>query len=407
MQMIGIHTIEDCLEVLVGLQKHDLTFNVDTSDRSILESVARQVFRSTALTDRQYALVKEKLLKYKFQFESQDIIGFDRAVEKLRNPLREIDRSKYITIVDHPDDIVYPSDDRGKFIKIRFPFKKSDIALIGQISNTKDYHHKNGSHEHFFVFNETNTYNLLSRFSDRNYKIDNELVDIYQKIVDIRENEKHYVPGIYQNTLKNVHPNALANAVNEIGAFDQSSTLLYVDRRYRYGIERVDAVEPRSVIESVAYRNNLDYQSKPSEHSLSDILLALWNLQRFPMLVILDRAHAEDQLHEMATFYRDILPAESQSVLFRQEGDSGFNSLVKDRKLNNWVDTNTKIVYISSDKLPKLLINSEWQPCATFSYTSKLDRTVDAYIYNRCDLVVYREDMISPMRRYSQYYGHM
>lgn len=407
MQKIGIHTIEDCLEILTGLQKHNLTFSVDVSDRSIIESVARQVFRKTAMTDRQYTLMKEKLLKYKSQFESQDIIGFDRALEKLRNPLREIDRSKYITVVDHPENIPYPADERCKYIKIRFPFKKSDIALIDQINNTKDYYHSKGTHEHYFVLNEINVYNLLSRFVDKNYKIDSELVDIYQKIVDIRCREQDYVPGIYQGELKNLHPNAQTIAEKEIGEFDQSTALLYIDRRHRYGIEKIEVVDPRSVAESIAYRNDVSYQSKPSEQSLSDILLALWNLQRFPILVILDRQYAEHQLHDLANFYRDILPTESQSVLFRQEGDSSFNTLVKDRKLNNWVDNNTKIVYISSDKLPKLLINSEWQPCAAFSYTSKLDRTVDAYVYNRCDLIVYREDMLSPMRRYSQYYGHV
>lgn len=407
MQKIGIHTIEDCLEILTGLQKHNLTFVIDSSDRSIVESVARQVFRQTALTDRQYALVKEKLLKYKSQFEDQDIIGFDRALEKLRNPLREIDRSKYITIVDHPENVPYPSDERGKFIKIRFPFKKSDIALIDQINNVKDYYHNKGSHEHYFLLNETNVYNLLSRFVDKNYKIDSELVDIYQKIIDIRKCEPDYLPGIYQGNLRNLHPNALAVAEKEIGAFDSSTALLYTDRRYRYGIERIDKIEPRSLTESIAYRDDVSYQSKPTEQSLSDILLALWNLERFPLLVILDRQHAEHQLHEMINFYRDILPTETQSVLFRQEGDSSFNTLVKDRKLNNWVDSSTKIVYISSDKLPKLLINGEWQPCATFSYTSNLDRALDSYVYNRCDLIVYREDMLSPMRRYSNYYGHL
>jgi hypothetical protein len=48
---------------------------------------------------------------------------FDRALEKLRNPLREIDRSKYITVVDQPENIPYPADERCKYIKIRFPFK--------------------------------------------------------------------------------------------------------------------------------------------------------------------------------------------------------------------------------------------------------------------------------------------
>lgn len=407
MQKIGVHTIEDCLEILVGLQKHDLTFEIDSSDRAIIESVARQVFRKTAMTDRQYALMKEKLSKYKSQFESQDVVGFDRALDKLRNSLREIDRSKYITIVNYPDNILIPSDERGKFIKIRFPFKKSDIALIDQINNVKDYYHNKGSHEHYFVLNEINTYNLLSRFVDKNYKIDTELLELYQKIIDIRSQEQDYLPGIYQGELKNIHPRAQEIATKEVGVFNSSSALLYVDRKHRYGIERIDVKEPRTVQESIAYRTDISYQSKPTEQLLSDVLLAMWNLKRFPMLVVLEKQYAEDQLYEIINFYRDILPTESQSVLFRQEGNSSFNTLVKDRKLNNWVDASTKIVYISSDKLPKLLIDGEWQPCATFSYTSKLDRALDSYVYNRCDLVVYREEMISPMRRYSHYYGHL
>lgn len=404
MQKIGVHSIEDCLEVLTSLQKHNLTFTIETSDRGLIDSVARQVFRGTALTDRQYALMQEKLVKYKTQFEDQGIIDFDRALGKLRKPLREIDRSKYITVVDHPEDIVYPADHRGQFIKIRFPFKKSDIALIDQINNTKDYYHKKGTHEHYFVYNEKNTYNLLSRFKDKNYKIDQELLKLYNKIESIRAHEEDYVPGIYNGELKNIHPRANLVAESEIGKFDRSTELLYVDRRFRYGIERISNFEPTMLIEKIAYRSEITYQSKPSEERLDNLLLALRNLKRFPMLVVLERSHAEDQLHELVNFYRDILSSEQQSVLFRQEGDTGFNQMIKDRGLNNWVDSNTKIVYISSDKLPKLLISGEWQPCVTFSYTSKLDRTLDAYVYNRCDLVVYREDMISPMRRYSQYY---
>lgn len=405
MQKIGVHSIEDCLEVLTGLQKHNLTFTIETSDRGLIDSIARQVFRGTALTDRQYNLMQEKLNKYKTQFEDQDVIGFDRALGKLRKPLREIDRSKYIAVVDHPEDIVYPADQRGQFIKIRFPFKKSDIVLIDQINNTKDYHHKKGSHEHYFVYNEQNVYKVLSRFKDKNYKIDQELLDLYAKIEEIQAHEKDYVPGIYNGELKNIHPRARDIAESEIGEFNRDTELMYVDRRYRYGLENINHIEPRSLIEKIAYRSDVTYQSKPSEEPLSDVLLSLWNLKRFPMLVILERSHAEDQLHELVNFYRDILPSEQQSVLFRQDGDTGFNQLIKDRSLNNWVDSNTKIVYISSDKLPKLLISGEWQPCVTFSYTSKMDRILDSYVYNRCDLVVYREDMISPMRRYSHYYG--
>ena len=136
------------------------------------------------------------------------------------------------------------------------------------------------------------------------------------------------------------------------------------------------------------------------------MLNALWELGRFPLLVVLDPIHAEEQLYTFANHYRDILDSNEQSVLFRaEEKDSGFNQLIKDRKLNNWVDSTTKVVYISKSKLPKILVNNEWKPTAAFSFTSTMDRFVDSYVSFNCDLIVYREEHMSPMRRHSKYYG--
>ena len=42
------------------------------------------------------------------------------------------------------------------------------------------------------------------------------------------------------------------------------------------------------------------------------------------------------------------------NVLFRLDGENNeFNQYVKDKKINNKVANNTKIVYISTNKLPK------------------------------------------------------
>jgi hypothetical protein len=136
------------------------------------------------------------------------------------------------------------------------------------------------------------------------------------------------------------------------------------------------------------------------------VLTALWELDRFPLLVIIDTDEAEEQLYECANYYRDILNPQEQSVLFRLEDkNSGFNQLIKDRKLNNWVDKSTKVVYISKNKLPKLLVKNDWKPTAVLSYNSKVDRHIDFYNNFNCDLIIYREESLSPFRRYSKYYG--
>ena len=107
-----LHTIEDCLETIAGLSR-DSSIEIDKSDKTIMYSIARQVYKGSALTDKQYALMKIKLATYKNQFLENKFDNFDIALESLRLPLRKIDRRKYIKIV---------KIENVEWIKIRFPF---------------------------------------------------------------------------------------------------------------------------------------------------------------------------------------------------------------------------------------------------------------------------------------------
>ena len=100
------NTCEDCLSLLTGVtiptpgqlmplrsyQKKSIetTYIMLSSDVTILNSIARQLQKSIALTDRQYELVKEKLISYKDQFAKNNI-NVVEACENLKFPLRVID----------------------------------------------------------------------------------------------------------------------------------------------------------------------------------------------------------------------------------------------------------------------------------------------------------------------------
>jgi len=391
-----ILNLEDCLEHLTGLRESPVTFTIEQTDFTIMNSIARQCFKGMALTDRQFALMQEKLLLYREQFTNLDW-DFDYAVEQLRLPLRSIDRSKYIKLQD------------GNIV-VRFPFNKTDICYIHEFANNAEgYHHQKGTHRHEFAYNERNILNLLDRFTKKEFVIDEELLEIYDKVKVMNNNPQEHLSGIGDDyNLININPTLALTIQKEVGeASAESFTKLY-DRRFRYGFNHVANLGKANneLVHDIASRKETTYHSVPSIESTQDMLSALWELDRFPLLVILDPAHAEQQLYTFANHYRDILNPEEQSVLFRlEEKDSGFNQLVKDRKLNNWVDSTTKVVYISKSKLPKLLVKNIWKPSATFSFTSSMDRFVDSYVSFNCDLIVYREEHISPMRRHSKYYG--
>ena len=58
-----------------------------------------------------------------------------------------------------------------------------------------------------------------------------------------------------------------------------------------------------------------------------------------------------------------------------------FNDYIKDNRLNNSLAKSTKIVYITSKKIPKPLLTSEWEPEAVLIGDSTRSYTkVDKYI---------------------------
>jgi hypothetical protein len=388
-----VRNIEDCLEYLAGMRESSASFSFDKTDYTIMNSVARQVFKGTALTDRQFALMKEKLVNYKQQFIEAGADSFDEAITQTRQPIREIDRSKYIKL-------------EGDTIVVRFPFKKTDIMLLQEIIPTDGYSHTKSSHQHIFDYTETNVLNILDQFGKKDFVIDEELIEIYNKIKSIKDSPQEYLSGVFNQQLININPVLLSVIQTELGNLSNETFIQFIDRRFRYGFDYIEKSNGTTLAQKIAQRDQVHYLSKPSQESTSKILSALWELKRFPMLVILSPEHAERQLHEFANHYRDILNSEQQSVLFRlEEADAGFNQLVKDRKLNNWVDKRTKVVYINKSKLPKLLINNEWKPSIAFSYDSYIDKNLDSYVKFNCDLIVYREEAISAFKRYSRYHG--
>ena len=342
--MNSIATIEDLLEVSAGLTLHP-KIKINGEDMTIMHSVARQVFKGTALTDRQCALMKEKLHKYKDQFENLDC-DFEYAIEQLRQPLREIDRSKYIKIVDFPKDSVVDSNNKTKWIEIRFPFSKSNIITIQKLiadlahSDSAEYIHNKGSHIHYFSLTELSAYHIVSEFENKNFEIDQTICNIHNEVSNIINNKEDYIPGLYNNVLKNVSPAALEILNEELGELELVPKIQIIDRHRRYGILNIEpAPTATDLTTQIAFRSHIDFLCQPSKYDSRLLLESLYNLNRFPLLIVLDDKQPEQTLYQCFNFFRHVLPTEEQSVLFRLSNSNtlgtSFNEYVKDNKLNN------------------------------------------------------------------------
>ena len=388
-----LHTIEDCLEVIAGLSCNT-SIEIEKSDKTIMYSIARQVYKGSALTDKQFALMKTKLAAYKSQFLENKFSNFDAAVEVLRLPLREIDRRKYIKIVKIEDN---------EWIKVRFPFSKKDIMKINSIPKFS-YQHDKGSHEHYFKLTEKSIDNICSQFINTQFEIDKALLDWYEEIRVIKSNPSKYVPGLWNNTLSNFPKKANMYTSN-------LSRLQLLDRKRQLGIEYITCDKDSTMENLIAQRSHPEICLDPNEYYLDEIIAGLKKLERFPLLVIIS---PDNSLHELRnfveTFEQHNFNTQKQTVLFRTRSTDEYNAnnYIKDKKLNNWLDNSTEVVYISKDKLPKLLFKNNWHPQAAISMSSvRNNQKVQNYIDSFCDLIIYNDDSPSIFKNKWRLNGYM
>lgn len=390
-------TIEECLKILVS------KIGVNTSDKTILESIDKQVSKGTAFTDRQYELVKSKLLLFSNEFKNLDI-DIQSEVENglLEQPLREIDRSKYIKIATHSEMIgnkaVYESyKDNWKWIEVRFPFSKKVIQTINSIDiNHKSKFHEKGSHQHFFKLTEINVYKVIDALKNSNFEISQELLELYEEVVNIQNSRGLFVPSYKNKELKNVKQSCIDLITAQLGSIDE---LKILDRKRLYGLTEVECKVPETLAGKIAKRDQISFLAKPSMYSLDDVAEACLILDRFPILVLIDEGKELEQLSKVYNAFKNLVPCHKQSVLFRVENkDSDHvnaNSYVHKHKLNNWVDSNTEIVYIKKNKLSKILFNADWQPLCTLSLSGDRPRKQVELFTGNTDLTIFYDEEFS------------
>jgi len=371
--------IEDYLEYLCNNQLDSLQ-----SCNAIYFSIYKQITRGVGITDRQYALVLKKIQEYT---DVDDL--------PTRTPLRSIDRSKYITIVDNIEDTVYESyKDNWKWIKVRFPFSKKDIAKVDSIGiSHNEYYHKKGSHEHYYKFTSKNVYKIINVLKNRNFKIEDTLFEYYEKINDV-VNVKF---DVYENCI----PDTVKKELSEL------SNLQHADRGLRYGYN-TPPTDSDTITNIIAYRQDIEVCLDPKKYKVQDIIETVNLLDRFPLLVLIDEDTSYIQLKQIHSEVSKIIDNKHQSVLFRIDSkdanNAPVNDYIKDNHLNNWVDNETKVVYIKKSKLPKVLLQSNFKPMCTLSKTStRCNKNVKTYMETFCDCILYHDVSLSLFGRTNVY----
>ena len=409
-------TIEDCLELVAGisnLKYHDnpalsklQNFKLHEDNHKIMFSIAKQVMKGTALTQRQYDLVKKLLVEYyKPQFEAHEI-DLEECLDKLRTPLRKINDEHWIKLLDYKE---------MKMLVIRFPFNKKVIKYIEELKNSVDKEYFYENHKHFFPYEEKYIWKLVTIANkfDKKFTIEDTVQDIYDKLVEFNNNKADYIPGIYNYKIRNMPQRGIDYCTNTLGEPCKENFYKYYDRRFMFGFEHMDPMnlaESQNDISSLTVklinRQGTTVIIDKRTWTLDQVLKSIHELDRYPLLIVLDKNYAMDEISQLHLRFKNYIAPTEMSVMFRLDSNPKgnlFNHFIREQRLNNIVDKQTKIVYISTNKVPKPLIKTNWRPIATFTLGSKKNYTkVDGFVADT-DLYMQYDDEASPYMTHTRF----
>lgn len=389
--------IEDLILHLAGVVPIDDDIDppkLEISDINLIHSFGKQIVRNLGFTDRQYDLAKRKIDDYAeyFSFITEDI---EEVKNSTRIPLRQIDRSRWIKIVENS---------KGDYeIAVRFTFQKK---LISSLEDIRRAINDKGSYDketkvHSFEYSEMNLFTIVQAFEGKNFDLGDNVKDIFNKLNELDPGD--YIPGVYDFKIKNLHPNGEKLLVEELGEPTTENMLLYKDRTLRYGLGYVDNdanVDTTSLSAKIAHRIRTNISVNSTKVNFDELLLSLENLQRLPLLILVSLDRCYDTIVEMQQYVKNLIPNEQVSVMFRLDNQGEgvhFNDYIREQKINNKLDTNTKIVYCLDTKLPKPVLNSQWKPNTIILNDSKpvgTRKVVDCYSSN--DLIIHYYDSQVP-----------
>lgn len=412
-------TVEDAVEILGGVIPRQVNIRVDTNERNLLQSLAKQVHKGIPLTDRQLNLSLNKIDKYREGLEKNSVDVDEILTNKpLRMPLREIDRTQ---------SVYFEKSAQGTKprIVVKYVFSKKFAAewgnleenLIGVTSETKGFKH--------ISYNEKNIFHLVSTLAPMDFIIDQEIREIYEKVVKIMENPEKFAPyiGLQKGKVVIENANSTCNEFlsEKFFTVNDSNFLKFVALAKNCGIslkspeiiKKIQDAPSEKLTKNVLLENATKFRINPENYSVSDVLTTIDSLGQWPVLFVLDEnSQIFSQVKALIATLSGFTELDKVTVFFRlkneQPENQQFNQFIKDNGLNNYIDSTTKAVFITKNRIPKPLLKADWSPQSAIAFSSNdfgklsahLNDIANVYYYN--DSVTMRHSRIKGSTQIAQ-----
>lgn len=362
------------------LIKKFLNWNtIPERDRKILGSFDRQIRSGNFLTENQ-----SKLFLKIFKENIDNLKLNEMDLELIENPKwsKPFKINQYFKkIYIHP---VYK-----EYFVVEFSYSKRIKDKLYQVIKNNNDFLKESPGKFLITLNEEYLYSVLRAVKSEHFEIDEQLKRFYNEIVTIKQS-KHKIYDVFSLT-----DNKLKELItNEVGNISDDNLLL-IDRRfkYQYSINIPEAAD--TLTKTIAFRENNSIHINRNEVSMDHLFRSLTELNRFPLLLVFDN-YAHDQSVKILTNLKNISEKfnfdKNTGIYFRYKQTPNtmeFNTLIGKYGFNSYFDNETKIIGISTKRVPKFMLTNNWYPSTVLSFTNNLKYNAVSVYCNTADLIIF------------------
>lgn len=414
MKKMQVLTIEDCLEHLLGYhaKAEDLPYELHEDNAKVIRSVAKQVYKGKALTEKQFKMCNKIMNDYYITEFHKNGIDITEAIECTREPYRKVDRSFWIKIIKQNE--IVPNSTEEKRLAIRFPFNRKMIDSIDRLKRVAPESYGYHEHTHFFEPRERTIQKVveISKLITADWQISDEVQQVYNDCLQFEKDRNKHIPGVYNYEIRNLPARTLEFLNEEFGDLTKDNLHLLYDRRFRYGLHHFDDKENITkhlppLAGAIANRKQKLVEIDSNKWSVAQLVDAVVSLNRFPLMVVISKdLPAIEQVKLWHDLFKCVVAKEKMSCVFRLDTQNNweFNQYVRDQGLNNLVTPDTEIVYVLETKYPNTLPKAGWSPIASvgIANSQRYNSTKVSLAVEDMDLSIFYSSQPSIIAKYGK-----
>ena len=355
-------------------------------DLKVLKSLSTSVCLPSFITENQSRLLHKILSQYKLYLKDVDS-DIDDVLEKnsWSKTFRIVENIRKIFLTKNTDDEFVIGVEFTHNLRIRELLNKAAVGDFGQIAkiSNKVLH---------YALTEKHIVYLVETLKPYKFEIDQKITNFYEII------KKYEISEVKANyTVEEVLPANLKKSLEkECGTFESIPKYILQDRSIRYQFFLKNSPKNYgNLTDSIVHRTSTKIWINSNLHSLTDLVSALKNIDRLPLLVVFDSNSTNEYMKNLEIFSESMEKNEifdNIGIYFRLENsDTGkeFNNFIKDHQYNKPLDSNTQVACVQTGKLPKFFLKDcGWAPKSVIVLGTSLRHSKTAVYSNRCDLII-------------------